>query len=182
MEIVIAEDIKLCAIALEDADAIFEIIDNQREYLQEWLPFVPFTVTCQDTKDFIQSVIEVPDGEIEPTFTIRKGRQIVGLIGFRDSDYINRKTEIGYWISSACQGQGIVTRATKRLCEYAFDHLGMNRVQIRCGVGNTRSSAIPKRLGFTFEGIAREAEYHPDNRFIDLEVYSLLYSDLEDDA
>ncbi len=180
MEIIIAENIKLCSIALEDADAIFEIIDTQREHLQEWLPFVPFTVTSQDTKEFIQSVLEVPDGEIEPTFTIRKGKQIVGLIGFRDSDYFNRKTEIGYWISFACRGQGIVTRATKKLCEYAFETRGMNRVQIRCGVGNIRSSAIPRRLGFTFEGIAREAEYHPDNRFIDLEVYSLLNSDLKD--
>lgn len=181
MEIHIAENIKLRAITLEDADAIFDIIDNQREYLQEWLPFVPYTVTSQDTKDFIQAIVDLPDDEREPTFTIRMGKQIIGLIGFRDTDYINRKTEIGYWISSACQGQGIVTRATKKLCEYAFSKLLLNRVQIRCGVGNTKSSAIPKRLGFTFEGVAREAEFHPEGRYVDLEVYSLLYSDWEED-
>ncbi len=176
----ITDNITLRALHIEDAEAIFNIIDSQREYLQEWLPFVPFTVTSQDTKDFIQATLYPSDGEPEPTFTIRMGQQIIGLIGFRDTDPINLKTEIGYWLSSACQGQGIVTRSTKRLCEYAFEDLHLNRVQIRCGVGNHPSAAIPKRLGFTFEGVAREAEYYPNDRFIDLEIYSLLYSDIEE--
>jgi len=38
--------------------------------------------------------------------------------------------------------------------------MDMNRVQIRCGVGNDKSSAIPRRLGFTFEGIERAGERH----------------------
>ena len=49
----------------------------------------------------------------------------------------------------------------------------MNRIQIKCGVGNQKSSSVPKRLGFIFEGIERHGERHHFN-FIDLEVYSLL--------
>jgi len=55
----------------------------------------------------------------------------------------------------------------------AFRNMDMNRVQIRCGVGNDKSSAIPRRLGFTFEGIERAGERH-NHVYIDLEVYSLL--------
>jgi ribosomal-protein-serine acetyltransferase len=54
--------------------------------------------------------------------------------------------------------------------------MDMNRIQIKCGVGNSRSSNVPKRLGFHFEGIEQDGEKHK-NRFIDLEVYSMLKRD-----
>lgn len=177
MEINIAEDIKLCAIALEDADTIFKLLDGHRDHFQVWLPFVHYTKTVQDTKDFVQSNLDLPIDQADPTFTIRKEGKVVGLCGFRDTNYIDRHTEIGYWLSPDCQGCGIVTRAVRKLCDYAFDYLHMNRIQIRCAVGNHRSAAIPKRLGFSFEGVARQAQFYPDGSFFDLEIYSLLYTD-----
>jgi ribosomal-protein-serine acetyltransferase len=58
----------------------------------------------------------------------------------------------------------------------AFSYLEMNRIQIKCAVGNQRSINIPKRLAFRFEGIERAGEWLND-RFVDLEVYSMLRSD-----
>jgi ribosomal-protein-serine acetyltransferase len=55
----------------------------------------------------------------------------------------------------------------------AFRNMEMNRIQIRCGVGNEKSSAIPRRLGFKYEGTERNGERH-NQRYIDLEVFSLL--------
>ena len=52
----------------------------------------------------------------------------------------------------------------------------MHRVEIRCATGNTRSCAIPQRLGFTRECVLREAEWVND-RFLDLVVWSLLEQD-----
>jgi ribosomal-protein-serine acetyltransferase len=49
----------------------------------------------------------------------------------------------------------------------------MNRVQIKVAVGNERSAKIPKRLGFQFEGIEREGEFH-SNKYFDLKVFSKL--------
>lgn len=179
MEIVIDKDIKLCKILVEDAEILYDIIDSQREYLQEWLPFVPLTTSSRDTKDFIEMTLAKPEEEQDLTFTIHYRGEVVGLIGYKDTDYVNRRVELGYWISYDYQGQGIMTRATRKLCEYAFDVLKLHRVQIRCGVGNIASGNIPKRLGFSFEGIERDGEYHPDNRYIDLEVYSLLQGELQ---
>ncbi len=53
----------------------------------------------------------------------------------------------------------------------------MERAVIRCAVGNSRSSAVPKRLGFTLEGIERHSQRLHDG-FVDLEIYSRLRSDL----
>ena len=70
-------------------------------------------------------------------------------------------------------GKGIASRSAKKMINIAFRNMNMNRVRICCGVGNNRSSAIPKKLGFTFEGIERDGEKH-SGKYIDLEVYSLL--------
>jgi len=66
----------------------------------------------------------------------------------------------------------------KALLHFAFDELNINRVQIKCAVGNTPSKNIPKRLGFKFEGIERDGELLVDNQFTDIEVYSLIKKDI----
>lgn len=156
-----------------DAHHIFHTIDSQREYLGEWLPFVEFTKEISDSEAFVRSVLEIPRELRELTFAIIADGKFAGLIGFKDTDRANLRTEIGYWLGQQYQGRGIITSAVKRMCLYAFDQ-GINRIQIKCAVGNTKSSNIPKRLGFTFEGIERAGERTAEGSFHDLEVYSKL--------
>ena len=128
------------------------------------MPFVADTTSIEFTQTFVDSTINTSKENHEPTFTIHKSGEFVGLIGFKATDKGNRKTEIGYWLSEPYQGQ----------------ELNINRVQIKCAVGNTPSSAIPKRLGFIFEGIERAGELGSNDIFYDLEVYSfLLVSDIK---
>jgi ribosomal-protein-serine acetyltransferase len=66
-----------------------------------------------------------------------------------------------------------MTRACRFLVDHAFDEPKLNRVQIRCAVGNTKSQAIPERLGFTNEGTLRQAG-RLYGRFVDIVIYSTL--------
>lgn len=134
------------------------------------MPFVAKT----DTVAFTQKAVYSLSNSDNKTFTIREDNKFVGLIGFKATDKGNCKTEIGYWLSGEYQGKGIMTSAVECLCKQAFEELGMNRVQIKCAVGNTPSSNIPKRLGFKFEGVERAGELFADGNFVDIEVYSLL--------
>lgn len=170
-------DIELTQLERGDAKAIFETIDSQRDYLGKWLPFVDFTRELSDSECFVESVVNAPADCLEFVFAIRKGGEFIGLIGFKDTDKLNQKTEIGYWLSKDHQKQGIVSRSVERLCAYAFDQMGINRIQIKCAVGNVPSKRIPQRLGFKFEGIERAGELMSDGTFTDLEVYSKLKCD-----
>lgn len=173
----VSSDLVLRELSLDDAEDIFQTIDAQRDYLGRWLPFVVLTDTVAFTKSFIRSVVETPFENREHTFVVRYNDAFAGLVGFRDTDRGNRKTEIGYWLSEPFQHKGIATQSVQALLRFAFNDLCMNRIQIRCAVGNLPSKQVPKRLGFTFEGIERAAELFPDEHYEDLEVYSMLKSE-----
>jgi len=66
--------------------------------------------------------------------------------------------------------------AVRALVDHAFGTWRLHRVEIRAAVDNTRSRAIPERLAFTQEGVAREAE-QVGGRYVDQVVYSTLASE-----
>lgn len=157
-------------------EVIFASIDENRDYLKTWLPFIQNTLSINDTRNFLQSVINQPDKKKDDVYSIWYKEEFAGLIGFKDTDWLNKKTELGYWLVEKIQGKGIVSSSVERLCHFAFQKLKMNRVQIKVAIGNSKSSAIPKKLGFQFEGIERAGENH-GNKFLDLEIYSLIKKD-----
>ena len=167
----VKKNLYLRRISHHDAYEVFDLIDNNRLHLSEWLPFIDMTTSVESTHAFIDQVQKEYSREV--VFTICFGDEICGLIGLNDLDMQNRKGEIGYWMTRHVQGKGIVTEAPNALIERVFYQMNFNRVQIKCAVGNIRSSNIPKRLGFKLEGIERQGERHKDGYF-DLEVYAML--------
>jgi ribosomal-protein-serine acetyltransferase len=180
--IAVNQDIKLKQVSYSDAKDIFETINTQREYLGQWLPFVTYTKSIEDSVTFIQSIVDSPPERFELVFVINYKDKFAGIIGFKDTDWVNSKTEIGYWLSKPFQGKGIITQSVKCLVEYAFSNLGINRIQIKCAAGNLPSKRVPQRLNFHFEGIERDGELLANGEFTNLEVYSVLRAELESQA
>lgn len=172
-QFVVDDHLILEKIKLIYAEIIFNCINKDREYLRKWLPFVDQTRVQRDTELYIRSIIDQPYEERDDVFVIWFKGEFAGLIGFKDCDLINHRAEIGYWLAKHMNGKGIAHRSVKKLINIAFRNLDMNRIQIRCAVGNTKSSTIPKKLGFKLEGIEREGEFH-SSKYVDLEIYSLL--------
>jgi ribosomal-protein-serine acetyltransferase len=173
VELKVDSQIVLKEIELSDAEDIFKLIDSDRENLRIWLSFVDSTKEIEDTKDFIRSILFLPGDIRDFVAVIIYNEQKIGLIGFKLTDFVNKKTEIGYWISKEFENKGIVTKSVVKMIDYAFNNLELNRIQIKCGIGNEKSSKIPKKLNFKFEGIERSAELL-NGKFIDAEVYSIL--------
>ena len=178
--LVVNEQIRLEKIKYTHAFQIFQGIDQNREFLSPWLPFVQQTHSQEDTEAFIRSVLSDATKK-EEIYTIWYENQFAGLIGLKDTDHLNLKTEIGYWMIKKMGGKGIMSQSVERLINYIFSFMNMNRIQIKCGVENDKSSAIPKRLGFQLEGIERDGEKHQDS-YIDLEVYSMLKNEWNPDV
>ncbi len=165
--------IDLQLLSLEDADEIFALIEKNRVYLRSWMPWLDRTKTVSDFRNYVEKTLTQHEKKELYQWTIRYNGKIVGMIGYHVIDYLNRHVNIGYWLSEDFQGKGIMTTSCKLIIDFAFTRLGLNKVCVRCATGNDKSCAIPKRLGFTHEGILREDEWLY-NHYVDLNVYSLL--------
>jgi ribosomal-protein-serine acetyltransferase len=157
-----------------DAEEIYALIDSDRDYLAEWVPWA-----AGQTLDGVLQFIRLTRRQ----FTDNNGFQaaivsngeIVGVTGFHAVDWANRATSIGYWLGERHQGRGTMTEAVRALVDHAFEAWTLNRVEIRAAPENHRSRAIPERLGFVEEGTLSEAERIGD-RFLDNVVYATLAS------
>ncbi|MDI9258157.1 GNAT family N-acetyltransferase [Flavobacterium sedimenticola] len=174
----VSQSITLRPIQLQDSAVIYKTIMRQREYLGKWLPFVAHTHTEQDTLNFITSVISRPAAQWEPFFVIEFEGQFCGLINCKNTDFINKKTEIGYWLSKDFQKQGIMIQSLQALTHYVFAEFGMNRIVIKCAVENEPSQNVALKAGYKWEGIEREGEQISALAYRDLQVFSLLKKDL----
>lgn len=159
-----------------DAPAIFQAICEDRAHLARWLPFVDATVRegISVTEAYVASVTEPPGCETKLVFAILQDDAFAGLIGLFGVDWDNGKAEMGYWLRERFLKKGIVTRSARCLIERAFRNLGLNRISLRIAVGNSESRKVAERLGFTLEGVERDAERFPGGHFVDAEVFGLL--------
>ena len=169
----IAKGVTLEILKEDDADALFAAVDANRDYLRRWLPWLDANQSPVDTLAFIQSTRKQAAGNQGFSVAIRVEEEIVGVAGYHTIHWPNRASIMGYWLAESHQGRGIMTRSCRALIDFAFAALNVNRVAIACAVGNTRSRAIPERLGFQREGISRDAEWLY-TRFVDHAIYSLL--------
>lgn len=81
---------------------------------------------------------------------------VVGCTGV----YVDRTDEIGvvgYWTAPEARRQGITTTAVRMLCAWAFDDLGLARLELSTAATNPGSNAVARSLGFTCEGTRRSA-------------------------
>jgi ribosomal-protein-serine acetyltransferase len=157
-----------------NAQDLFELVEKNRAYVRPWLPWVDETTTSEGTRRFIREMLLRLADAREYGFDIVYRGELVGAIGL-SVERGAREAEVGYWLSEESQGLGIVSRSTRSLLRFSFMELGLNRVVINCAVDNTRSRAIPERLGFTLEATLREREVGGKDQV----VYSLLRSEWE---
>ena len=170
-------NVEIEPITAADAETIAALVDANRAHIARWMPWAE-TGSRTDTMRYCEQA-EVARGEgREYSFTIRLDGRICGAAGLNRIDRDNRSANLGYWIGAKDQGRGAVTAAVREVLRFAFDEALLNRIVIRAATENTRSRAIPERLGFRHEGRLVEAERFGGG-FRDLETYALLERERE---
>ncbi len=172
----VREDLELRTFTLADAQTFFNVAQENNIHLRQWLGWLDDDKTVSDTENYIEESNErLEKGEGLDLGIFCKDK-LVGGIGFFPIDTANKKTSVAYWLTQESQGKGIMIDSLKVALEYAFAELKLNRIEVTCATDNVKSSALPKKLGFALEGVARQGSWLYDH-FVDLEVYSLLASE-----
>ena len=169
----LANGLNLKVLEVRHASVVYEAVERNREYLGRWLPWVDKTHSVDDVEAFIKMSLEQFAANQGFAAGIFRGPECIGTVGFHRVDWFNKKVEVGYWLEEASQGKGIITEGCRAALDHAFREWGLNRVEIHCAAGNDKSCAIPKKLGFQFEGVRREGQIL-NGTPVDINVYSLL--------
>ena len=155
---------------MSDLEEVWAAVDASRERLEPWMPWIDATRTVDDQLAWLRTVVN-DTGSLDGGGMFVEGRYVGGA-GLT-WDPFRVKGEIGYWISGAYEGRGIVTRAARALVDLGFREIGLHRIEIRAGVDNTRSRAVAERLGFVQESVAR-GDGRGAHGFYDHVVYAML--------
>ena len=140
-----------------DAPLLKEAIDLSVEHLRPWMPWIRFEPQTVEEKvellrDF-RGQFDLGQNFAYGIFNREETKQLGGSgLHPRGGD---GALEIGYWVAADAVGQGIATEQTAVLTRAGFEICGLERIDIQVEPENDRSLAIPRKLGFTQEGVLR---------------------------
>ncbi|WP_313467073.1 GNAT family protein [Carnobacterium sp.] len=160
------------------ATILFDLVDSDREHIREFLDFVD---TTKEPSDEIKYINMKLSGHIKGTdrlFLISYEDELVGSIDLHFIDSRNKKAEIGYWIHSSQAKKGITTKCVKKVCQIAFEEMGLNKLSIVADTENAGSNAVALKSGFSFVGTDKEDIVMYD-KLRDMNKYSLLKSEFK---
>ena len=132
--------------------------------------------------NYIKLAIEAKLSEKEYPFIVfdKLNNQYVGSTRFYDIQLNNKSLQIGYtWYGQRFQGTGLNKHCKFLLLTFAFEKLGMQRVEFRADAKNQRSILAMKSIGCKVEGILRSNGIRADGTRRDSIVLSILKSEWE---
>jgi ribosomal-protein-serine acetyltransferase len=168
--------IVLNPVRIVNSSELFRIIDESREHLQKWLPWVDFVRCVDDERHMVEQWLYEMQMRTAIHFCINISDQLVGLASTHQIDWMNQKTSIGYWVKKDMVNKGIATEATAVLMQYLFERLKIHRVYIQAATGNAASNRVIQKLGFNLEGTLKDNERIGDG-FVNHNIYGMTTDD-----
>ncbi|MDU7585478.1 MAG: GNAT family protein [Clostridium perfringens] len=91
---------------------------------------------------------------------IFKDEKLIGKIKLSNIVYgILRNAFVGYSIDKEHQGKGYMKEALNTVCSYAFEEMGLHRLEASTLIENSRSQGVLKACGFNELGISEKYLY-----------------------
>ena len=108
--------------------------------------------------------------------TLRKSGRMIGTIGFMWVNLDHKSAEVGYSLSRDYWNQGIMTEALRKIVEFSFEELKLNRLEAQHEISNPASGRVMAHVGMMYEGVMRQ-RLKNKGRFVDVACYAILRSD-----
>ena len=161
-----------------DTRDLWTSVEASRANLEPWLPWVPFNIDLESSGRYAEASAADWDAARACRFSIRDKAtsRFLGVIGLEAFAHLHESVELGYWLRTDVTGKGLMTEAGRAVLGWAFGSINAHRVRVAAATDNHASLAVIARLGFRFEGIARQAE-RCHARWLDHAVFALLVSD-----
>jgi ribosomal-protein-alanine N-acetyltransferase len=153
-----APQLTLRQLTSDDADDIFAVFSNP-EVMRYW-SHGPMTTRSEATAyiDHIHEGLRRRD-LFQWGISLRADGRIVGTCTLLNVQADHERGEIGFAVARSHWGRGIAPEAVAALIAFAFERLGLHRLEADTDPRNERSLRLLERLGFRREGYLRERYY-----------------------
>ncbi len=162
-----------------DLEDLYMAVTESLADLMPYLPWAHENYSRRDSLQWLSYSEESWERKRDFDFAIisKKDNQLLGGIGINEIFRMDRMANLGYWVRSSAVGGGVASRACRLAALFAFQELGMQRIEIKTLENNIASQKVAEKLGANKEGLARNRLFvfgKPN----DAMVYSIIPNDL----
>lgn len=136
----------------------------------------------ENLKKYIDVALEARAKGSDYPFIVfdKRTQEFAGSTRFYDIQHNYQTLQLGYtWYGKKFQGSGLNKHCKWLLLQFAFEQIGMERVEFRADNNNQRSIAAMKSIGCVEEGVLRSQMPKADGGRRDSIVLSILKTEWE---
>lgn len=130
-----------------------------------------------DLAAFINQAIEDRTGARSIPFIVidKEVNKVAGSTRFGNIDQTHKRAEIGWtWLVAAFHNSGLNKAMKFEMLQYAFETLGLNRIEIKTNELNLRSRRAIESIGAKYEGLFRHHMINNDGSLRNTVYYSII--------
>lgn len=148
------------------------VIESQAE-LSPWLSWAVHPLSAEEYEALCRRKYAdwVLRTDLMLTLWRRSDGQFIGASGLHRINWSVPCVEIGYWCRTSLAGHGYITEAVQGITQFAFEHLGAQRSEIRVDTRNVRSIAVAQRAGYTLEATLKRLMRGTDGTLRDFLIF-----------
>lgn len=161
-----------------DAEETYAAVRESLTDLKPWMSWAHDGYSLSDSKEFIR-ITRARWGEgslFAFAITDQKNGSVLGGCSLSHIHPVYHLCNLGYWIRSSRRGEGIAVRATRLAARFAFEKIGLIRVEIVIAIENKASIRVAEKTGAHYEGVLRNRMVVGRDVF-DAHMYSLVPQD-----
>ena len=134
--------------------------------------------SLRDTRAFLRSAIRQYRKGFPGSFAIewKASGRMIGTVGFMWINGEYRSAEVGYSLSRDYWNRGLMTEALRRVVDFGFEDLRLNRIEAQHETDNPASGRVMEHAGMRYEGTLRRRLYNK-GKFVDVALYAVLRDD-----
>ena len=172
----IDEELLLRPFWLGDSTGLYCAVKESLRDLSSWMSWATDTYTELTAREYITIARARWNEGTFYAFAITQSEEILGACTLSSIHSIYHFCNLGYWVRTSHRGQGIAGRAAKLAARFAFESLGLIRVEIVVAVENQASLRVAEKIGAHDEGILLNRMVIGKSIY-DAHMYSLVPSD-----
>ena len=142
----------------EDVSRLYEAVRESIAEVSPWLSWCHRDYSIEESREFIDSRVQAAESGDWYSFGVfaKDTERFLGGVGLNFINRVHRMGNLGYWVRTSDTGRGIATEAARSMARFAFEQVGLHRVEILAAITNIPSQRVAAKTGAVREGILRK--------------------------